>query len=105
MRPKIFNFSPAPKYTYLVVGTFVSSKNNITVMRIPQRRFSEIFFLFGMFFDSIWSINCKKYILQVPLIKTDFDAYQNLPAGQSFRFFQVQNVTEISARSRIWDDI
>ena len=44
-----------------------------------------------------------RYILQVPFVKADLDAYQNLPVWQSFRFFLFQNMTEISAKSRIWD--
>ena len=49
MRPKIFKFSPAPRYTYLVVRTCVSSKSNITVMR-TRYPLAEIFryFCFGL---------------------------------------------------------
>ena len=57
VRSKIFNFSPAPRYTYLVVGTYVSSKNNLWCVS-PSGDFQSFFCLFGIFLARLRSINC-----------------------------------------------
>ena len=96
MHPKIFTFSPAPKYTYLVVGTFVSSKYNITVNNAyPLAEIFRVFFFawnvfhLSMVDKTAWSriVFPGRYILQVPFFKTDLDAYKNCQPGRVSDFF------------------
>ena len=101
-------------------GNILSSKNNVTtttVMRIPQRRFFRVFCLF------VWNVFRLSMVDKLHNLTVSFflegtfctchlflrriylDAYPNLPTWQTSGFFVFPNVTEISTKSRIWDDI